>query len=319
MMARDQKAFTLVELLVVIAIIGILIALLLPAVQSAREAARRITCANNLKQLGVAMASYESARGLLPPGGLWREPPPSNLLIRKGSIFIHLAPYMEYQYLYDAIDFNYPIDKATSTSGKRIAAQVIPTLVCPSDDHPPTILTSPYGTTVDEMEVALHNYSASRGPCALCPCSCVHPFDSYAMANYDECESTGFVGPFTRRCICMKLSEVTDGLSRTIFIGEIRPLCSWHGDNGWATSNNGSGYTSTIIPINYDSCDENSTDPCRRPDNWNTGDGFKSSHPGGAQFVYGDGSVHMLQESIDHQLYQYLGAIADGHSSDTSP
>jgi prepilin-type processing-associated H-X9-DG protein len=255
---------------------------------------------------------------VLPPGGMWAEP--SGTIIRKGSIFVHLLPFMEHHQLYDMIDFDQPIDKAVNASGKFVGAEVIPSLVCPSDDHPPTIITDPYGTTVDQMEVALHNYSASRGPCALCPCACVHPFSAFAMANYVECESFGFVGPFTRRCICTKLTDVTDGLSATIFIGEMRPLCSWHGDNGWATSNNGSGYASTIIPINYDSCDRNSSDPCRNPtlQNWNTGDGFKSLHPGGAQFVFGDGSVHMLMEDIDHQLYQYLGAIADGHAVDAN-
>ncbi|MBN1910395.1 MAG: DUF1559 domain-containing protein [Pirellulales bacterium] len=325
-MTRYRKAFTLVELLVVIAIIGILIALLLPAVQAAREAARRIKCSNNLKQLGVAIANYESAMGVLPPGALWQEPSTpatytSGKYIRKGSIFVHLLAYLEQQSIHDMIDFNQPIDKSVNASGKFIGAEVIPGLVCPSDDHPPTIVTQGHATSVDTQEVALHNYSASRGPCALCNDNCPHPFGTFAMADYAHCESTDFVGPFTRRCICTKISFITDGLSNTLFIGEIRPLCSWHCDNGWATSNNGSGYTSTIIPINYDTCSTTSSDVCHNVTlsgkyNWSTGDGFKSAHPGGAQFVFGDGSVHMLMEDIDHQLYQFLGAIADGQAVD---
>ena len=331
-MTRNHKAFTLVELLVVIAIIGVLIALLLPAIQAAREAARRITCSNNLKQLGLAVANYESAKGSLPPGALWQksstpETFTSGVYIRKGSIFVHILPFIEHQELYDMIDFNDPIDLMASTSGQFIGNRIIPSLVCPSDDHPPRIVTEAHGTSVETMEVALHNYSASRGPCTLCTdnCSLTATFNAYALADYPDCESTSFVGPFTRRCICTKLEDVTDGLSSTIFIGEIRPMCSWHARHGWATSNNGCGYTSTIIPINFDSCDTTSTDACHNVVhevtgkwNWSTGDGFKSLHPDGAQFVFGDGSVRMLMESIDHQIYQYLGAIADGQVFDAN-
>lgn len=325
---KRRKAFTLVELLVVIAIIGVLIALLLPAIQAAREAARRMTCSNNLKQLGVAVANYESANGVLPPGALWREPSPSNALIRKGSIFAHLLGALDAQQLHDMIDFNQPIDLAVNARGQFIGAEVIPCLVCPSDDHPPTHVSEAHSTSVDAMEVALHNYSASRGSCAVCNdmCSLYQFFNTqYALTpDYNnDCEGTRFSGPFTRRCICTKLADVTDGLSATIFIGEIRPLCSWHASHGWATSNNGSGYTSTVIPINYDSCDRTSSDPCHNVTlssqgryNFSTGDGFKSLHPGGAQFVFGDGSVHMLMEDMDHMLYQYLGGIADGHTVD---
>ena len=96
-------------------------------------------------------------------------------------------------------------------------------------------------------------------------------------------------------------------------MGEIRPLCSWHGDNGWATTNNGNGYCSTIIPINYDTCQgADAANGCNRFCNWNTEAGFKSSHPGGAQFLFGDGSVHMLTEDIDYMTYQHLGGKADG-------
>ena len=111
----------------------------------------------------------------------------------------------------------------------------------------------------------------------------------------------------------MRLSEITDGLSNTILFGEVRPRCSEHARNGWAMTNDGNGFCTTLIPINYDTCNENAPDPCHRPCNWTTEVGFKSAHPGGAQFLMGDGSVQWLPQSIDHQTYQYLGGKSDGH------
>lgn len=96
------RGFTLVELLVVIAIIGILIGLLLPAVQAARESARRTQCANNLKQIGLAVHSYHDARGKLPPGSYWRK---NSALKERGSILVHLLPFMEQEGLYETFDF----------------------------------------------------------------------------------------------------------------------------------------------------------------------------------------------------------------------
>ncbi|MBN2294999.1 MAG: DUF1559 domain-containing protein [Pirellulales bacterium] len=319
MQNKNKKAFTLVELLVVIAIIGILIALLLPAVQAAREAARRMACSNKMKQLGVAVLTYENTLNTLPPGAFWNT---FDTGANKGPILVHLLPFIEQQILYDAFDFNaHKIDdqifSVVAGNGKLIGANVIPTYVCPSDARPSTIKTAGHSSGVPDAEVALHNYTASRGASGLANnggCSCTHPYNSYAEYTYSKSDSSSsFSGPFTRRGICVKLSEVTDGLSKTIFMGEILPLCSWHGDNGWATSNNGNGYCSTIIPINYDTCQGLSApNACNRLCNWNTEAGFKSSHPGGAQFLFGDGSVHMLNEDIDYMTYQYLGGKADG-------
>ena len=123
---------------------------------------------------------------------------------------------------------------------------------------------------------------------------------------------TNYAGPFTRLGVRTKASQVTDGLSKTIFVGEVRVGCSEHVQAGWAWTKDGNGYYSTLIPINYDTCNHNAPDPCNRPCSWNTAVGFKSAHPGGAEFVFGDGSVHFLQQTIDMQAYQYLGAKADG-------
>src|SRR5262245_3923829 len=97
-----HRGFTLIELLVVMAIIAILVALLLPAVQAVREAARRSQCANNLKQIGLALHNFEGGFGKLPPGGVWNVNGTNN----KGSIYVYLLPYFEQQALYDAFNLN---------------------------------------------------------------------------------------------------------------------------------------------------------------------------------------------------------------------
>jgi prepilin-type processing-associated H-X9-DG protein len=111
------------------------------------------------------------------------------------------------------------------------------------------------------------------------------------------------------------MSDVTDGLSSTIFFGEVRRDCSGHIQTGWASSNDGNGLVSTLVPINYDSCNAKAANPCNKPCNWSTELAYKSRHPGGAMFLMGDGSIHFLSQNIDHQLYQYLGAKADGHAA----
>jgi len=308
-----RTAFTLVELLVVIAIIGILIALLLPAVQAAREAARRSQCSNHLKQIGVALHNYELTHKILPPGAFWA----CRDGTRKGSILVHILPYIEQQPLYDAFNFNVPnIDgQKFAGTGVEIGSTVIATYVCPSDNHPGVIDTEPHSSHDPVKTVALHNYTASRGPNHLAnngACACSNNWNSFGWGPYETFDD--FAGPFTRRGTCVRFAWIKDGLSNTIFFGEVRPMCSWHNDNGWATSNNGNGYSSTVIPINYHSCnrDTSVSDNCRRYCNWNTEAGFRSAHPGGAQFLFGDGAVRLLPDTIDHPMYQRLGGKDDG-------
>jgi prepilin-type N-terminal cleavage/methylation domain-containing protein len=281
-------AFTLVELLVVIAIIGILIALLLPAIQAAREAARRSSCGNNLRQIGVALHSYENAHKHLPPGAVW-----INGTINRGPALVHILPYIEEKSLYSAFDFHSLNTDGAVLPGSTIQAvsQLVSTYLCPSDSH-----EASYDGHVP------HNYAASRGPTAVYDnpaCSCNHAWQSFATAPLDDPKN--FAGPFSRVGDPVRLRQITDGLSKTIFFGEVRPSCSEHARNGWATTNNGNGYCTTIIPINYNSCQDNSPDPCHQSCNWNTEVGFKSAHPGGALFLLGDASVRFIPETIDQQ------------------
>jgi prepilin-type N-terminal cleavage/methylation domain-containing protein len=297
-----RTAFTLVELLVVIAIIGVLVALLLPAVQAAREAARRTKCQNNLKQIGLAALQFEDTNKRLPPGAVW-----NNAGTEKGSVHVYLLPYLEQSPLYNAFDFtNASIEKSTFPGTTTlIASSVIQTFLCPSDPHPKLY----YQTQASQ------NYAASRGPTDVFDnpaCPCPNPWTSLAQSPFDNAKN--FAGPFTRLATQVRLAEITDGLSSTIFFGEVRPKCSEHVRNGWAATNNGSGFCTTLIPINFDSCHETAANSCNQPCNWSTELGFKSLHANGAFFMFGDGSVRFLSQSIDHALYQNLGAKADGQA-----
>jgi prepilin-type N-terminal cleavage/methylation domain-containing protein len=300
---RSRGGFTLIELLVVIAIIAVLIALLLPAVQAAREAARRSQCANNLKQIGLAIHNFEGMQGKAPPGAVWSASGNNN----KGSVFVYLLPFLEQPAAYNAFNLNQSnIDGSTFPgTSTLIGSTVLPMLFCPSDSHP----TEYYG-------LAVHNYAASRGPTDVFDnpsCLCSYPWRSFAQAPLDD--PRVFAGPFTRMGTQIKFADVVDGLTNTIFFGEVRPSCSQHAQNGWSLSNDGNGYCTTLTPINYFSCDDNSADPCRQTCNWNTEAGFKSAHTGGAYFLLGDGSVRFLSENIDYTMYQYLGAKNDGHAA----
>jgi prepilin-type N-terminal cleavage/methylation domain-containing protein/prepilin-type processing-associated H-X9-DG protein len=302
---RKRIAFTLVELLVVIAIIGILVALLLPAIQAAREAARRGQCINNLKQIGIAVVNYEQSNKYLPPGACWQPEVRAG-----GSVFLHLLPFLEEAPLYQTINLrSTDIDNALLPgTTQRVDSTVIQSLICPSDNR-----------ELKYEERVAHNYAASRGPTEVwfnpnCMCNPTllatpQPGQNWP-APIDDPQI--FAGPFTRVCTRERLKAITDGLSKTIFFGEVRPGCSEHVRNGWLNSNGGNGYCTTLIAINYDSCSEEAPDPCHKICNWNTEVGFKSAHPGGANFLFGDGSVHLLQDSIDGKAYQLLGAKNDG-------
>ena len=341
-----RRAFTLVELLVVIAIIGILVALLLPAIQAAREAARRAACTNNLKQLGLGIQLYHDQHKELPGGAHWWAPYPnvSPLVDRSGTIHMFLLPYIEEQTVYDAFNFKKP-DPVTGTDaqkfpdGRLIGSTVVSTFLCPSEERREGIdvrAESTGGLTPDQLRsYAVSNYAASRGPTRHIdgPVACAltttwnQQFGQYAVnppagltpgkLSWRYPDSGGlqsdwiqFGGPFTRFAYHVKNKQITDGLSHTIFMGEVRVQCSQHAAEGWAWTHSGNGLISTLVPINYDSCSDNAAAGCGYWGTWSSSLGFKSSHPGGAHFVMGDGSVQFLQDSIDMWAYNVLGAKA---------
>jgi prepilin-type N-terminal cleavage/methylation domain-containing protein/prepilin-type processing-associated H-X9-DG protein len=326
------RAFTLIELLVVIAIIAVLIGLLLPAVQKVREAASRIRCQNNLKQLGLAMHSYHDVNGRFPPGGSWAGQE-GNLGWGndKGSFLVFTLPYMEQTNLYNRIPgLNQPnFDSIQAARRAGVLPTRIPFSRCPSDDY--------------NAEAPASNYLASMGPqCAPGGCG-YDPFLIYcdptgnrlgnwgyaASQNHgDTNDASRIRGMFNRRSAKINIASVSDGLTNTIMLGEC--LVGHNGDIlysittrdqvGWAQTDNGTGLGGTNPPINYRSDDVNVChgqgtgrgDRTRAAWNWNLAFGFKSNHSGGVNLAFGDGSVRFVSQNIDHRTYQLLGCRNDG-------
>lgn len=310
--------FTLVELLVVIAIIGILIALLLPAVQAAREAARRSNCENNLKQIGLALPNYHGSYKWFPAGAYWSNTGTTNangaFSNDRGSILIRLLPYIEQQALYTEFDLNIATDDQRlgpdNGTGQLLRGVQVPVYICPTDTN------RPIGTAPNAVMPT--NYHSNMGPSTAisnngnCSCPLYSTFQSYNRVG----AATGAnnpAGPFTRdgRNYLSRIQDCLDGLSNTIFFGEVRADCSNHIRNGWSASNRWGMFTQ--VPINFDSCrtmaeaQAQGKNFCFANCNWNAECAFKSLHPGGAQFLFGDGSVHFLSETIDMKVYNYLG------------
>ncbi|EAQ81828.1 DUF1559 domain-containing protein [Blastopirellula marina] len=322
-MKSNRSGFTLVELLVVIAIIGVLIALLLPAVQQAREAARRMHCSNNLKQIGLAIHNYHDTFLSLPPGGYWAHDTPWSTATtpnpERGSAIVAILPFLELSTLHDRMDFTSNtsiheqyVDSPANT--KKFKQVIVSAYLCPSDTT---------GGVVPGTDIGCHNYSANYGPSNVsstgnpdCLCSQGAAMNGFRIdTSHGE---TNPAGPFTRRGnkYIGKFSQTTDGLSNTIYFGEVRPQCSHHNSQGWAHSNNGNGLATTLIPINTDTCSTKAEAPggdtCYSLCNWNLEFGFRSLHPGGAQFLKGDGSVSLIAETVNHDAYQRLGQRDDG-------
>jgi prepilin-type N-terminal cleavage/methylation domain-containing protein len=313
---RSRSGFTLVEMLIVIGILAVLMALLLPAVQAARESARRIQCGNNIRQIGIAVAGYAAQNDdTLPFGAHWGSGAAQN----RGAGLARLLPFLEQQSVFDAIDFRNMsvwVDDMRYPDGRFIRDTVIPSFICPSDER----FTGLPGWAATDHNAPCH-YAASKGPTAHInngSCSCpealaLNQFQipaPHPPTNYDN--TTTCAGPFNRQGVPYSIASIRDGLSNTIFYGETRPSCGAHHSRGWLRSNSGQGLSTTLVPINTDTCNNSSAgDGCGRWCNWNYELGFRSRHPGGAMFVFGDGATHFLPDTIDHVTYQRLGAKAD--------
>jgi prepilin-type N-terminal cleavage/methylation domain-containing protein/prepilin-type processing-associated H-X9-DG protein len=339
----SRRGFTLIELLVVIAIIGVLIALLLPAVQKVREAANRTRCQNNLKQLALACHAYHDIFLSFPPGN-------RNKGGDKGSWMFMTLPYMEQDNLYrqvTALKTSSGGDYESNGWSMSLAVNAgllphkLPYTRCPSDGWDP-----------DNPRYS--NYIGSSGPqCNYGDCgydpfqpNCngqdfpmvPPPLDTWpgygpSMSWGDTTDPSLLRGMFGRGPggadgPAIRLAQVTDGTSTTILLGETLPQqCEFQrfgNSYGWAGDNSVS-QGQTIQPINYPIDDTDQLtftsdcsvgcvngDPTHCIMNWHITWGFKSKHPTGTNFAFVDGSVHFIRQDIDTQTYQYLGCRHDG-------
>jgi prepilin-type N-terminal cleavage/methylation domain-containing protein/prepilin-type processing-associated H-X9-DG protein len=335
--------FTLVELLVVIAIIGVLVALLLPAVQAAREAARRTQCANNLHNIGLALINYADTNKVLPAATQFRpgKPFPQPESGPGGTWVLEILPFIEMQGLYARFDRSVPVHDIVN---RDLLGVPIPFLVCPSDgDAPPGGVFEP-GVKVDGSgflnrpdvrQMGLW-YPMSSGPthfdsCPFCANDPTKPnfccqgssFGSRSVTARNDPLGPPGTPPPTFAGVCgryekgISLKEISDGLTNVILAGEqINTHCRYtcaHCPNF--------PFSATNIPINTmlrhpegplssGASQILSADP--EIGGYAQVCGYKSRHPGGAHMVMADGSVHLLNEAIDFDLYNLLGARSSG-------
>jgi len=322
-----RQAFTLVELLVVIAIIGILIGMLLPAVQQVREAARRTQCANNLRQLALATHNYESSRMQFPPGlnlpisrqGLFAGsdtankvgPPP--MQGRFGSWMLWILPQIEQNNLANQYDSTLKaagtINTATPDSP---GAQSVPAFNCPADFNPGEV------QEVGSLGFfAANSYFASSG------------VQAWYTFNYDPTLDLHYNGMYYYNSKTT-FARMLDGSSNTIAIGERysadpvwdqfaaqngrQRFSEWR---GWAWSGASSVRDclgGTLVPVNYQIPEGQDPYDFSNGVSDNKFSSFSSAHPGGANFALGDGSVHFVssESTADLELLQSLAKIADG-------
>lgn len=349
----SRVGFTLVELLVVIAIIGILVALLLPAVQAAREAARRASCVNKLKNIALAVINHHDVQKHFPVSGGFltdnlggedadvRAAFAAGATMNGSSWIVQAMPQMEEQSLFDQFEaegaFEGNINSAVAFCTRprpgfgmrsaRIALMQtpMPLLNCPSDDKASELSTNQFGWASPQCPVTVTSYKGVLGdswvnqahhdfnngdfndPAARFP-SGAHaknangqPVALTALSRRDrDCHpGTRCNGLFYRHTWLapVTLRRVTDGTSKTLMLGEDLPEYDLHStafySNGdWSTCN---------FPINHRN---NEPADLIAFNEWFELQGFRSRHPGGAQFAYADGSVVFISESIGNELYR---------------
>lgn len=325
------EGFTLVELLVVIAIIGILVALLLPAIQSAREAARRASCENNLHQHGLAILNYEAIRHILPPGASGTFVTGGPDLLANANVI--LLPYFEDVAIASRWDYSKPYWLQDDPDLLRVQ---LAQFTCPSNGQQwfesPFIqgfLGVPIGDTF-----ATTDYAYSHGVTDAWCNTLAYPTDERGVFTIGEATS---------------LRQITDGTSNTMAMGEAAggeqwPLCDGTGCDTpsadfdasvpWAPTNlvgdfmlsnllGSSYFGSTQEPMNKRPVTDTVLNTagladCRSSEHGgpHSASNFRSDHPGGSQFLFCDGSVHFLRGDIALTCYRRLSTIAEGKNAE---
>jgi prepilin-type N-terminal cleavage/methylation domain-containing protein/prepilin-type processing-associated H-X9-DG protein len=309
--SKKRRGFTLVELLVVIAIIAVLIALLLPAVQKVREAAHCMACANNLKNLGLALHNYENAHGRFPPGGVNGPLPEAGVTTRTTHGWgTYILPFIEQQSLAN----QYRWDKSHSApENQPVAVTQLTIFQCPSAAEPNRFMT--FGTFLQNgTQGACSDYASILGV-------------SDKLADMGLIDRVGLyegVMPINRM---VRLSEITDGPSKTILVTECagRPRHWRVGRKGPEPTEEhhvgGGPWTAWVTGLQIqgspfdggslvDSYQRGAPGPCAL----NCTNTFEvySFHPGGANAVFADGSLHFLNAGMDIRVLARLATRAGG-------
>ncbi|MCA9261437.1 MAG: DUF1559 domain-containing protein [Planctomycetales bacterium] len=318
---RGRGAFTLVELLVTIAIIGVLVALLLPAVQAARESARRVQCANNLKQIGFGVHNYAQAFGHLPAGSATNFPNKSKPY--RSTWTVDILPMVEKQNVHDlwdsSVDFSHVKNKALRES-------IVPLYLCPSDkDLDQLVIPASGPGWSNSSRWAPGSYRAMSGHSSgqsgdlyWDNASCVQPYYEAKMPEKFRGPMHVVVdakGPY-RRLQAEPFSAITDGISRTLMVGEYHTVHFESRRTLWAyayTSYNQSSafYESRTLIPDFVQCmilGGGGEHTCKR--------GWGSFHVnGGIQFAYCDGSVHTVSPDVDANVFVSMATIQGEETS----
>lgn len=336
---RVSRGFTLVELLVVIAIIGVLVALLLPAVQSAREAARRMTCANNLKQIGLGLTAYTDANGGVYPRGVYSHRSSNNIAKEDGLGWAtRILPQLEAQSVYSQLQNNGVtgfqgdpwkpgIFRAANSAGKRPIpggdAQ-LSTFRCPSSVLPGTSPDADWNTgsgPLGNSGYAASDYKGSRGYCDLGMFWRTAEGLKSAVCSEIDVNGDGLLNAsdaVTKDAIeKITVKDVTDGMSSTIAVGEasyapeVDSFPIWAGS--WIEDGSVLFKTQDVINCNIGAAPFplTSYELNRLPGGSGQDDCAMSNHVGGAHFVFVDGSVHFLREDLELRTFALLGNRAD--------
>ena len=332
----ERRGFTLIELLVVIAIIAVLIALLLPAVQAAREAARRIQCTNNMKQLGLAIHNYESTNSALPPQQVLGYTGTAVTFKSQWGATSRLAPYMELGPLYGSINYSLSSGHAGNTT---VVSTSIAGLICPSEVRPlPNIATNAAGVTTT---YGISNYGWCAG-------------EWYTFGGLNGLPNRGAIGPNRSKTF----AAITDGLGQTILAAEVKAYSAAYHDCPGAVP--AALATPTALPDKATVLQlvAGASSACKSPAighaKWCNGNTFndaftsalppntrspagltqldsdlvtideddggptysavtsRSYHPGGVNALFGDGSVKFVKDTIDWRIWRALSTVGGG-------
>ena len=292
-MSRTRRGFTLVELLVTIAIIGVLLALIVPAVQGAREAARRAQCRNHLKQIGLALHNYHDSNGVFPIShgiGLYND-------TNRGAGWMpRLLPHLDQAALFSKVRWCEPL---VDPDNDVVARTVVRVFLCPSDSHGNGVMPNRRNSTAPR---AVTNYKACLGsnwewgpfaPSTSSGGRNANQTNGLELCNGFLCRG-GDLPPLTTR-----MPDIADGTSHTFAVGEAVPEWTWH---TWWYGFNASTATCAVRLNHWQKPETALAD-------WFENYSFASRHAGGGHFLMVDGSVRFVSENVSHEVYRDAATI----------